>query len=157
MTEESSPHEVRTLRLDTVARILDEEQLDYRREEHGGTDVIRTGFINAAISIAQLDGALAVEAMWRGMPPTAQAAEVLAATNEWNLTQFAPTLRFFEAGEGTLAINGVRQISTGSGISYNQTGAFIMSTLDATIACFTWLEQQFPELVTWEDNHDDHV
>ncbi len=156
MTTADSPHDVEAFSLTSVTRILDDEDLAYRLEEHDGTAVVRTGFVNAAISFVEVDGALTMEAMWRGAPSTEQAALVLTATNEWNLTQFAPTLRFFELNEGTLAINGLRQIVTSAGLSHNQAGAFIMSSLEATTSCFEWLEQQFPALVTWKDDHNEH-
>lgn len=156
MTAVPSPHDVKAFRLEAVAQILDDENLSYRSEEHDGTDVIRTGFINAAISFVEIDGGLTMEAMWRGAPATEQASLVLAAVNEWNLTQFTPTLRFFEMQENTLALNGLRQIPTSAGLSHNQIGAFVMSSLEATTAAFEWLEQQFPDLVTWKDEHNEH-
>lgn len=156
MTAANSPHDIKAFSLDAVAGILSDEKLNYRVEQLDGTDVIRTGFINAAISFVEIDGGLTMEAMWRGAPDTENASLVLAAVNEWNLTQFTPTLRFFELQENTLAINALRQITTSAGLSHNQVGAFIMSSLEATTAAFEWLEQQFPDLVTWKDDHDEH-
>lgn len=156
MTAANSPHDITAFSLEVVTRILDDENLNYRLEEHEGTKVVRTGFINAAISFVELDGGLTMEAMWRGAPATEQASLILAAVNEWNLTQFAPTLRFFELQENTLAVNALRQITTSAGLSHNQAGAFIMSSLETTTTAFEWLEQQFPDLVTWKDDHDEH-
>ncbi len=156
MTAAPTPHDIKTFSLDTVTTILADENLDYRTEEHAGTDVVRTGFINAAISFVEIDGGLTMEAMWRGAPATEQASLILAAINEWNLTQFTPTLRFFEVQENTLAINALRQIPTSAGLSHNQVGAFIMTSLETATAAFEWLEQQFPDLVTWKDDHDEH-
>lgn len=155
MTAADSPHDITAFRLDAVTRILDDENLNYRVDQLDGTDVVRTGFINAAISFIALDGGLTMEAMWRGAPATDQASVVLAAVNEWNLTQFAPTLRFFEMEQDTLAVNAIRQLTTSAGLSHNQVGAFIMSSLEATTTAFDWLEQQFPNLVTWKDDHDE--
>lgn len=149
-------NDIREFNLDAVAGILKDEKLDYRVEEIDGSKVIRTGFINAAISFMEIDGSLTMEAMWRGAPSTDAAAEVLAATNEWNLTQFTPTIRFFELNKGTLAINALRHVVVSSGMSHNQIGSFVMSSIEATVQCFEWLEQQFPDLVTWKDEHNEH-
>lgn len=156
MPDATSTQLVEDFNLDMVVTILQDEKLDYRIEEVSDSTVIRTGFINAAISFINVDGTLTIEAMWRGAPSTDKAAAVLAATNEWNLTQFAPTLRFFELDEGTLAINALRNITTSQGLSHNQVGSFVMSSIDAIVHCFEWLEEQFPELVTWKDDHHEH-
>lgn len=150
------PNDIQEFNLDAVAGILQDEKLDYRIDEHDGEKVIRTGFINAAISFILLDGSLTMEAMWRGAPSTDAAAQVLAATNEWNLTQFAPTIRFFELNEGTLAINALRHVVVSAGMSHNQVGSYVMSSIETAVQCFEWLEQQFPDLVTWKDEHHDH-
>lgn len=145
-----------------VAEILDSENLKYRLEEvparEGGEPslMVRTGFINVAISFAVDEKHLTFDSMWRGAPTTEQASEVLAAVNEWNLTQFTPTLRFFEAATGALVLSAHRQTNITHGFSRNQIGAFVMSTLDAAANCFQWVESQFPDLVTWEDNHNEH-
>lgn len=150
------PNDIQDFSLDAVAWILQDEKLDYSIDEHDGEKVIRTGFINAAISFILLDGSLTMEAMWRGAPSTDAAAQVLAATNEWNLTQFAPTIRFFELNEGTLAINALRHVVVSAGMSHNQVGSYVMSSIESAVQCFEWLEQQFPDLVTWKDEHNDH-
>lgn len=150
------PNDIQDFTLNAVAGILRDEKLDFRIDEHDGSQVIRTGFVNAAISFIELDGSLTMEAMWRGAPPTDQAAQVLAAVNEWNLTQFAPTIRFFELNEGTLAINALRHVVVSAGMSHNQVGSFVMSSIESAVQCFEWLKQQFPNLVTWKDDHHDH-
>lgn len=155
MTTSPAPHDIEAFDLAVVIRILEDENLDHRIEEVDGQQVVRTGFINAAISFVEIDGNLTMEAMWRGAPATGDASLVLAATNEWNLTQFTPTLRFFELNEGTLALNALRQMVVSAGVSHNQVGAFLMSSIEATTTCFDWLEQQFPDLVTWKDPHDE--
>ncbi|ANE04122.1 YbjN domain-containing protein [Corynebacterium crudilactis] len=150
------PNDIQEFNLDAIVGILQDEKLDYRIDEHDGEKVIRTGFINAAISFIQLDDSLTMEAMWRGAPSTDAAAQILAATNEWNLTQFTPTVRFFELGEDTLAINALRHVVISAGMSRNQVGSFVMSSIESAVQCFEWLEQQFPDLVTWKDEHHDH-
>lgn len=145
-----------------VAEILEAENLQYRLEDVPTPDgkdtqvMVRTGFINVAISFAVDGDHLTFDSMWRGTPASPQAPKVLAAVNEWNLGQFTPTLRFFESSSGQLAVSAQRQINVTHGMSRNQIGAFVMSTLDAVNGCFQWLEKQFPALVTWEDNHSDH-
>ncbi|MCP6318803.1 YbjN domain-containing protein, partial [Klebsiella pneumoniae] len=82
-----------------------------------------------------------------GDVPASEGPKVLAQLNQWNTEHFAPTLRFFETGEGSLAVSAVRELNISQGLSRNQVGAFVMSTLDAVVQSFTWLEQQYPELV----------
>lgn len=143
-----------------IAEILEAENLQYRLEStpvpstEDPTTVVRTGFSNAAIAFS-VDGAhLVCDSMWRGQVPTTDAPKLLGIANEWNQTQFTPTLRFFEAAGGGLAVSSHRQINVTEGLSRNQIGAFIMSTLDAVLGSFQWVEKQLPELVTWEENHE---
>lgn len=143
---------VRPVDLDAVAAILDAEQLEYRLEE----DALRTGFINAAIVIAVDGDALVFEALWRGEFPKEMASQVLYAANEHNQSTFAPTLRFFESARDTLAISAVRSLDIADGASFNQLGAFTVSSIDATLSAFDTLAASFPTLVTWEDPHDEH-
>ncbi|MGP6173090.1 YbjN domain-containing protein [Corynebacterium sp. A21] len=144
-----------------VAEILENENLQYRLEEAPGPDgdtqtIVRTGFVNVAISFAVDKDHLIFDSMWRGTPTPEIAAKVVAVVNEWNLTQFTPTLRFFESKSGTLVLSASRQANATAGMSRNQIGAFVMSTLDAINNCVQWVENQFPELVTWEEKHDEH-
>ena len=134
-----------------IGEILDAEKLVYRNEEQeipdGSTlQVVRTGFSNAAIAII-------VDSLWRGQLSTSQAVDVLAVVNSWNQAQFAPTLRFFEQGENLLAISAVREADVSTGMTRNQLGAFLLSTLDAVLESFQALGKQFPDAVTWEETH----
>ena len=145
-----------------IAELLKAENLQYRLEsapagagEETGT-VVRTGFSNAAIAFTLNDSHLVCDSIWRGQIPTGEAPKMLGVANEWNQTQFTPTLRFFETATGTLALSAHRQIHVAEGLSRNQIGSFLMSTLDAVVGSFQWVEQQLPELVTWEENHDEH-
>jgi hypothetical protein len=144
-----------------VAELLDAEGLQHRLESApvGPGDepatIVRTGFINAAIALSIDNDHLICDSMWRGEVPTTEAPRVLGAVNEWNQTQYMPTLRFFEnsSGEGHLTISALRQINVEHGLSRNQIGAFVMSSLDGVLRAFEWVEGQFPDLVTWEE-HD---
>ncbi len=148
----SARNEVAPVDLSAVAAILDEENLEYRLED----GILRTGFVNAAIVVA-LDGdTLVFEAIWRGDFPTEMASQVLFACNEHNQTHFAPTLRFFEKGPEHLAVSAIRAMDTSHGASFNQLGAFVVSSIEATLQAFDYLATTFPTLVTWEDPHNDH-
>ncbi|UQV59359.1 YbjN domain-containing protein [Corynebacterium propinquum] len=141
-----------------IGEILDAEKLVYRNEEReipdGSTlQVVRTGFSNAAIAISVRQNMLIVDSLWRGQLSTSQAVDVLAVVNSWNQAQFAPTLRFFEQGENLLAISAVREADVSTGMTRNQLGAFLLSTLDAVLESFQALGKQFPDAVTWEENH----
>ncbi|MDO4686363.1 MAG: YbjN domain-containing protein [Corynebacterium sp.] len=134
--------------LDRVAEIFQAENLEYVPEEHG---LLRTGFPNAAVGVVMEGDYLLFDASWRGTPAADSAPHVLAAVNEWNLTQIMPSLSFSEIQQGTLNLRAHRAMYIGHGATRNQIGAFIMSTIENTLACFNWLEKQFPKLVTWEE------
>lgn len=138
--------------LAAVAAILDEENLEYRVEG----DILRTGFVNAAIVVA-LDGTdLVFEAVWRGEFPVEMASQVLFACNEHNQTHFAPTLRFFEKGPQHLAVSAIRTMDVSRGASFNQLGAFVVSSIEAILQAFDYLAVTFPTLVNWEEPHNEH-
>ncbi|WJY89822.1 YbjN domain-containing protein [Corynebacterium confusum] len=150
---------VEPVTLARVAEIFDAEKLQYRMEnqpvsDEETIDILRTGFSNAAIAMQVRENTLILDSVWRGDVPASEGPKVLAQLNQWNTEHFAPTLRFFETGEGSLAVSAVRELNISQGLSRNQVGAFVMSTLDAVVQSFTWLEQQYPELVTWEEHND---
>lgn len=132
---------------EAVAAIFEEEHLEYRIEEQ----VVRSGFVNAAIVVAIDGDHLIFEALWRGEFPVDTASQVLYACNEHNQTHFAPTLRFFERGEDTLAVSAIRTLNIAHGASFNQLGAFITSSIDMTLQAFDYLASTFAALVTWEE------
>ena len=132
---------------EAVAAIFEEEELEYRIEDQ----VVRSGFINAAIVVAIDGDHLVFEALWRGEFPREMAPKVLYACNEHNQTHFAPTLRFFERGEDQLAISAIRAMRIAEGASFNQLGAFIASSIDTTLQAFDFLKNTFPTVVTWEE------
>ena len=113
--------------------------------------MVRSGFINAAIVVAIDGDHLVFEALWRGEFPREMAPKVLYACNEHNQTHFAPTLRFFERGEDQLAISAIRSMRIAESASFNQLGAFIVSSIDATLQAFDFLKNTFPTVVTWEE------
>ncbi|MBF4546629.1 YbjN domain-containing protein [Corynebacterium afermentans subsp. lipophilum] len=139
MTEKVTP--------ESIAAIFEEENLEYRIEDQ----VVRSGFVNAAIVVAIDGDHLVFEALWRGEFPREMAPKVLYACNEHNQTHFAPTLRFFERGEDRLAISAIRSMRVAEGASFNQLGAFIVSSIDATLQAFDFLKNTFPTVVTWEE------
>lgn len=130
-----------------VAAIFEEENLEYRIED----SAVRSGFVNAAIVVAVDGDHLVFEALWRGEFPRDLAPKVLYACNEHNQTHFAPTLRFFERGEDQLAVSAIRSLRVAEGASFNQLGAFIVSSIDATLQAFDFLAATFPSVVTWEE------
>lgn len=138
---------LRTVTLESIGEILASEDLEYRIEE----PVVRTGFTNAAMVFAIDQGHLVFESVWRGEFGPNDVSHLLFATNEFNQTHFAPTLRFFQSEENTLAITGVRTLDVSKGVSRNQLGFFIVSTIDATLQAFDYLAQTFPTAVTWEE------
>ena len=138
---------VRDVSLSDIATVLDGESLEYRVEE----PVLRTGFVNAAMVFTFDDDRLIFESVWRGEFAPADASSLLFVTNEFNQTHFAPTLRFFQSEENTLAVTGIRTLDVSQGLSTNQLGAFVVSSIDATMQAFDFLGQSFPTAVTWEE------
>ena len=151
---------VEPVTLERIGEIFESENLEYRLEEQPvGEDetvrILRTGFSNVAIAMQVRDDVLVADSVWRGNVPSSEGPSLLMVLNQWNQQHFAPTLRFFEAAENNLAVSGVREINIAHGLSRNQIGAFVMSTLDSMLQSFAFVEEHYPQLVTWEEhNHD---
>lgn len=151
---------VETVTLERIGEIFASENLEYRLEEQPVSEektvqILRTGFSNVAIAMQVRDDVLVADSVWRGNVPSSEGPSLLMVLNQWNQQHFAPTLRFFEAAENNLAVSGVREINIAHGLSRNQIGAFVMSTLDSMLQSFAFVEEHYPQLVTWEEhNHD---
>ena len=123
--------------------------------EEETVQILRTGFSNVAIAMQVRDDVLVADSVWRGNVPSSEGPSLLMVLNQWNQQHFAPTLRFFESADNNLAVSGVREINIAHGLSRNQIGAFVMSTLDSMLQSFAFVEEHYPQLVTWEEhNHD---
>ena len=151
---------VEPVTLERIGEIFASEKLEYRLEEQPVSEeetvqILRTGFSNVAIAMQVRDDVLVADSVWRGNVPSSEGPSLLMVLNQWNQQHFAPTLRFFEAAENNLAVSGVREINIAHGLSRNQIGAFVMSTLDSMLQSFAFVEEHYPQLVTWEEhNHD---
>ena len=151
---------VEPVTLERIGEIFASENLEYRLEEQPVSEeetvqILRTGFSNVAIAMQVRDDVLVADSVWRGNVPSSEGPTLLMMLNQWNQQHFAPTLRFFEAAENNLAVSGVREINIAHGLSRNQIGAFVMSTLDSMLQSFAFVEEHYPQLVTWEEhNHD---
>ena len=151
---------VEPVTLERIGEIFASENLEYRLEEQPVSEeetvqILRTGFSNVAIAMQVRDDVLVADSVWRGNVPSSEGPSLLMVLNQWNQQHFAPTLRFFEATENNLAVSGVREINIAHGLSRNQIGAFVMSTLDSMLQSFAFVEEHYPQLVTWEEhNHD---
>ncbi|MCG7462837.1 YbjN domain-containing protein [Corynebacterium tuberculostearicum] len=151
---------VEPVTLERIGEIFASENLEYRLEEQPVSEeenvqILRTGFSNVAIAMQVRDDVLVADSVWRGNVPSSEGPSLLMVLNQWNQQHFAPTLRFFEAAENNLAVSGVREINIAHGLSRNQIGAFVMSTLDSMLQSFAFVEEHYPQLVTWEEhNHD---
>lgn len=151
---------VEPVTLERIGEIFASENLEYRLEEQPVSEeetvqILRTGFSNVAIAMQVRDDVLVADSVWRGNVPSSEGPSLLMVLNKWNQQHFAPTLRFFEAAENNLAVSGVREINIAHGLSRNQIGAFVMSTLDSMLQSFAFVEEHYPQLVTWEEhNHD---
>nr|WP_275434219.1 YbjN domain-containing protein [Corynebacterium kefirresidentii] len=151
---------VEPVTLERIGEIFESENLEYRLEEQPvGEDetvrILRTGFSNVAIAMQVRDNVLVADSVWRGNVPSSEGPSLLMVLNQWNQQHFAPTLRFFESAENNLAVSGVREVNVEHGLSRNQIGSFVMSTLDSMLQSFAFVEEHYPQLVTWEEhNHD---
>lgn len=150
---------VEELTLERIGEIFTSENLEYRIEEQPVSEtetatILRTGFSNTAIAMQIRDNVLVMDSVWRGTLPTSEGPQVLSLVNEWNTDHFAPTMRFFESADG-LAISAVRELNVAEGVSRNQIGAFVMHTLDSILQAYAWVEQSYPQLVTWETPQED--
>nr|WP_282438332.1 YbjN domain-containing protein [Corynebacterium kefirresidentii] len=151
---------VEPVTLERIGEIFESENLEYHLEEQPvGEDetvrILRTGFSNVAIAMQVRDDVLVADSVWRGNVPSSEGPSLLMVLNQWNQQHFAPTLRFFESAENNLAVSGVREINVAHGLSRNQIGSFVMSTLDSMLQSFAFVEEHYPQLVTWEEhNHD---
>lgn len=151
---------VEPVTLERIGEIFASENLEYRFEEQPVSEeetvqILRTGFSNVAIAMQVRDDVLVADSVWRGNVPSSEGPSLLMVLNQWNQQHFAPTLRFFESAENNLAVSGVREINIAHGLSRNQIGAFVMSTLDSMLQSFAFVEEHYPQLVTWEEhNHD---
>ena len=151
---------VEPVTLERIGEIFESENLEYRLEEQPvGEDetvrILRTGFSNVAIAMQVRYDVLVADSVWRGNVPSSEGPSLLMVLNQWNQQHFAPTLRFFESAENNLAVSGVREINVAHGLSRNQIGSFVMSTLDSMLQSFAFVEEHYPQLVTWEEhNHD---
>ena len=151
---------VEPVTLGRIGEIVAPENLEYRLEEQPVSEeetvqILRTGFSNVAIAMQVRDDVLVADSVWRGNVPSSEGPSLLMVLNQWNQQHFAPTLRFFESAENNLAVSGVREINIAHGLSRNQIGAFVMSTLDSMLQSFAFVEEHYPQLVTWEEhNHD---
>ena len=146
--------------LERIGEIFASENLEYRLEEQPVSEeetvqILRTGFSNVAIAMQVRDDVLVADSVWRGNVPSSEGPSLLMVLNQWNQQHFAPRVRFFESAESNLAVSGVRVINIAHGLSRNQIGAFVMSTLDSMLQSFAFVEEHYPQLVTWEEhNHD---
>ncbi|WP_459587029.1 YbjN domain-containing protein [Corynebacterium camporealensis] len=151
---------VEPVTLERIGEIFESENLEFRIEDQQVSEeetvrILRTGFSNTAIAMQVREKTLVVDSVWRGNVPASEGPALLMTLNQWNQQHFAPTLRFFESQDQVLAVSGVREMNFAHGASRNQIGAFIMSTLDSILQSFAYIEEQYPQLVTWEDhNHE---
>lgn len=144
--EDDVPAEVT---IDRVAEILVTDGIEYETEDVSGRAVLRTGFNNSAIALTIDDDALVCDSLWRGHVGLNDGAALMAVVNNWNQSQISPVLRFFEQSGQSLVVSAYRRIGVSEGLSRNQLGAFVLSSLNAVNEAFAAVEKQFPELVTW--------
>lgn len=137
--------DISEVNLERIEEILLTEGIEFKQEGR----VLRTGFNNCAIALTIADDRLVCDSLWRGQVALGDGAGLLYALNEWNQTQITPTLRFFEQQGSHLVVSAYRQVNVSEGLSRNQLGAFVLSSLETVAAAFAHVEDRFPDLVTW--------
>ena len=108
----------------------------------------------SVLDIPQQPQQLVSEAVWSSAVPTQDAPLVLAACNEWNLHNITPALHFIEPGgdhAGYLALRMHRSALVDAGLSDNQLGAFITTTIELGRRCCAWLQTQLPNAINAAD------
>lgn len=151
--------------IDRIAAILHDEGLEHVVEAieiPGGQEgapahqeIARTGFVNQSIIFAVQDDYLVSTSLWRGHASTEFAARALAMSNEWNLNQILPGAHFYENAQGEIEFAARRALRCRDGLSTNQLGAFVVSTIDAFVGIWNHYEVSWPELKDWEDTTND--
>lgn len=132
----------------TLARleeILVMEGIEFATDDN----VLRTGLGNCAIAVTIDGDYLICDSLWRGEMPGQRGAELIVVANQWNSTRPGPVLRILERGGGILMASAYRRQRITEGLSRNQLGAFLMSSIEAIGVACGHLDQTFPELVTW--------
>ncbi|APT84843.1 hypothetical protein [Corynebacterium aquilae] len=142
-----------------IGEILDGEGIAY---DIMGDTVIVT-YPQFGIYFGCFEQALGAAGTWTGAVGPELVTVALGASNEWNLTQLTPMLGFSIVGpdaeatptddhapaaEDIINFSFRRTALTGEGMSRNQLGAWIMTTIETTVACVGWLETQFPDTTT---------
>ncbi|AKK11196.1 YbjN domain-containing protein [Corynebacterium uterequi] len=145
---------IEPLTISRIEEILTSEGIEYRTDEIPGPEdttrtVVHTGYRNSALTFVHDADVLICDSIWRGELDVAEAPSVLAAVSNWNQMRITPTLRFFEQHGSNLVISAYRQLYVGEGVSRNQLGGFILSSLAAILEAYASLEDRFPDAVTW--------
>ncbi|MDR7355762.1 hypothetical protein CFELI_07470 [Corynebacterium felinum] len=130
-----------------LCRVLAKENVVFERLD----DQVRTGFVDQSIVFSISGNYLVASSQWRGEIPVARAADVLGLCHEWNLHQLMPSLRFHNRDAETLALTAVRSFRVAEGVSFNQVGAFVVTSIDAFMACWNNAAVQLPDYVSWDE------
>lgn len=109
-------------------------------------DTIMTGFLNVMLFIDIEQDMLRFRATWRGQPTLTHSPTVLAAINEWNLTQITPRLSMTMDNTDTIIVHIYRRWPLGVGITTEQLDTVTRTSLGAITQCADWLDAQFPDL-----------
>lgn len=88
---------------------------------------------------------------WRATLALDEAAQLLAVCNEWNKTTLLPCVSFYEESDNLLHVTTQRTFDASAGVSFNQLGAFTVSTIDSFVGVWNHFDSQFPHRVTWEN------
>ena len=126
--------------------ILDENGI--RSELRG--DNLLVGFTDLVVQFTVASDQLTATGVWRGTLPISASAQLLSACTTFNETQVFPTMGFERQGD-TLSVFLRRGTSVTYGLSYNQLGAWLISTLEQCGNAAHWLAQIFPDSVDWDD------
>lgn len=136
-----------TWNISTIEEILTDENLKFVRTDQ----CITTGFINQSITIQKMEHMVYMGSAWRATLALDEAVQLLAVCNEWNKTTLLPCVSFHEESDNLLHVTTQRSFDTSAGVSFNQLGAFTVSTIDSFVGVWNHFDSQFPHRVTWEN------
>ncbi|OFO48240.1 YbjN domain-containing protein [Corynebacterium sp. HMSC073D01] len=130
-----------------AAAILQENGI--RSESRG--DNLLVGFSDIVIQFTLASDQLTATGVWRGTLPIDASAQLLSACTTFNETQLFPTMSFEKQGE-RLSIFMRRGTDATYGLSHNQLGAWLLTTVEQCGSAAQWLAGIFPEAVNWNED-----
>ncbi|GEM_PF-2222540 len=114
-------------------------------------DNLLVGFSDIVIQFTLASDQLTATGVWRGALPIDRSAQLLSACTTFNETQVFPTMSFEKQGD-SLSVFLRRGTDATYGLSDNQLGAWLLTTIEQCGNATQWLASIFPEAVDWNED-----